>query len=103
MSHDLRDPLPLHGEWVDLDVMESAVMNEDVPQRPHVTRLVASRMTDAEQAADFKHRLVAALSLVAGLKDEMKAAGNYDFNFQWGTDAYGRSVVGGIVVFKAYI
>lgn len=88
---------------IDLGQIESAARNEpmaEIPSRPPVTRIIASRPTDVEIAADFKARISSSLHDLANIKEEMKTAGGFDFNFSWGVDAFGRTAPGPIVVFK---
>lgn len=93
MAHDLRVS-QAQGEQVEASPGEQALAAMDAgayPERHPITRLIQNRMTDAEQAADFKRRLYEALVPVGALADEMKTVG-LGFNMGWGVDTFGRNI-----------
>jgi hypothetical protein len=88
-----------NGGQVDLGVLEEQIRT--VPERPSALR-PASMQTDADLAEGFKRRLLLALAEHAAILDEMKTAGPFACNFQWGVDASGRHFVSMIQISRIY-
>lgn len=85
---------------VDLSALEEQIRT--VPERPLITRLISNRQTDTEIAEGFKQRMLVLLREQAILLDEMKAAGPFACNFQWGVDATGRHFIASIAMSRIY-
>lgn len=89
------------NEGINLDALEHAVLNEpiaEIPARPS-TRLIQSRPSDAELAADYRARIYDLLAGLASIKDDMKKD-SFDFNFSWAINGFGQHAPGPIIVFK---
>lgn len=84
----------------DMTALEEQIRSVPV-ERPHA-RLISNRLSDSEMADNFKKRMLALLAEQSALLDEMKAAGPFTCNFQWGVDATGRHYVAAIQITRVY-